>query len=176
MKNENLKHKFNSVQLNIVAFVDVSKAVALNSLEGSVFMVDNSIQSIGQGTSSLQTTCKQGQVLNWLIYPMAGDRRVDGSWPPSVRINNIVFLGEDGKDVAITQICKDMKVYGPPDKIRPPQTPVYYYWAGTVPLKLPEGVFRYRLILELEDEINHKSIYLNLDSLSLNVISINAEV
>jgi len=164
--------RFNSVQLNLVTFVDVDKATITQSLDGAVFMVDNSPISSGQGTPYLQTTCKQGQVLNWIIYAIDADKRPDGTWPLSVRINNIVFLDETGKDVAITPVCHDMKVFGGPDKIRSACTPVYYYWAGTVPPDLPAGIYKYRFVLDLETQTSNKSMYLNFNTPSLNVIEI----
>lgn len=163
--------RFNSVQLNLVTFVDVDKATRTKSLDGAVFMVDNSPSSNGQGTSRLQTVCKQGQVINWIIYSMDADKRPDGTWPPSVRINNIVFLDDAGNDVATTPVCPDLKVFGGPDKIRSAYTPVYYYWAGTIPVDLANGIYRYRFILDLETGIDNKSIYLNLDTPSLQVIA-----
>lgn len=172
MKKKLLKQSFNSVQLNIVTFVDVQKAITLKTLEGCVYMMDNSPQSTEQGTSRLQTTCKQGQVLNWIIYGLNSDKRPDGSWPPSVRINNIVFLGDDGQDVAINRICEDLKIYGGPDKIRSCYTPVYYYWAGTIPLTLSPRTYKYRLVLELENERSNKPEYLNLETPVLNVIPV----
>jgi hypothetical protein len=172
-KKEQSVSMFNSVQLNLVTFVDVDKAATTKSLDGAVFMIDNSPMSTGQGTPHLQTTCKQGQVLNWIIYAMDADRRPDGTWPPSVRINNIVFLDEVGKDVTMTPICHDMKVFGGPDKIRSAYTPVYYYWAGTVPVDLAAGIYKYRLILDLETGTENKSMYLNLDTPSLKVVEVN---
>ena len=168
------KLNFNSVQLNIVTFVDVHKAVSRQCLDNCVHMIDNSPQSSYQGTAELQTTCKQGQVLNWIIYAMDADRRPDGTWPPSVKINNIVFLNKDGQDVAIYKICEDLKVYGGPDKVRSSATPVYYYWAGTIPNDLPVGVYKYRFVLELEKEASQGSVYLNLETPSLNVIAMKS--
>lgn len=172
LDKKNPIQKFNSVQLNIVTFVDVKKAVTQQSLERAVYMMDNSIDSSGQGTSELRTTCKQGQTLNWIIYAMDAEKRPDGNWPPTVKINNIVFLGDNGEDVAVVRICDDLKVYGPPDKIRSKYTPVYYYWAGTIPMDLPVGIYRYRLVMELEDEVNDKMVYLNLNTVSLKVVEI----
>ncbi len=163
----------NSVQLNIVIFVDVRKAVKANSLENAVFMMDNSVGSLGQSTPGLQTCCKQGQVLNWIIYAMDMDRRPDGSWPPLARISNIVFLEEGGDDVSAVRVCQDLKIYGSVDKIRSKYTPVYYYWAGAVPIELPEGIYRYRLVLELENEGKQNSTYLNLDTPSLRVVGLD---
>lgn len=171
-EKDNTTINFNSVQLNIVTFVDVQKAVATQTLDGCVYMVDNSPLSCWQGTPQLESICKQGQVLNWIIYAMDADRRPDGTWPPSVRINNIVFLDQEGHDVANTNICQNLKVYGGPDKIRNTCTPVYYYWAGTVMSNLPVGEYKYRFVLELETEQPNKSIYLNMNTPSLSVISI----
>lgn len=166
----NISLSINSVQLNIVIFVDVWKAINQNSLEGAVYMMDNSIGSEGQGTTNLQTVCKQAQVLNWIIYPMDVDRRPDGSWPPFVRISNIVFLDDKGDDVSSYRICDDMRIYGGVDKVRTAYTPVYYYWAGVLPAKLETGIYRYRLILELEG--TNRPLYLNLDGPSLQVMPI----
>ena len=163
--------KFNSVQLNIVTFVDVQKATESNSLDGCVYIMDNSPNSKYQGTPKLRTVCKQGQILNWIIYAMDADKRPDGKWPPSVRINNIVFLGKDGEETSGIKICSDLKVYGPPDKMRAEITPNYYYWAGTVLGDLNPGVYKYRFIIELETENPSKKLYLNLDTPSLEVIN-----
>jgi hypothetical protein len=163
---------FNSVQLNIVTFVDVRGANASNKVYGNVHMMDNSTNSNGQGTQYLQTYCKPGQTLNWIIYAIDAERRPDGTWPPSVRINNLVFLEGDGKEVSGTRICSELKIFGGPDKMRSELTRVYYYWAGTVVETLPPGVYRYRLVLELETEKPGKKRYLNLDTPSLNIVPI----
>jgi len=162
----------NDVQLNIVTYVDVQKATANHSADGCVYMMDNSPSSLYKGTAGLQTFCKQGQVLNWIIYAMDMDQRPDGSWPPSVKINNVVFLDESGDDVALIRVIDELKILGGPDKIRSPYTPVYYYWAGIVEGDLPVGIYKYRFVLELEPENPAgKSIYLNMDGQSLNVLS-----
>ncbi|MDO9105750.1 MAG: hypothetical protein Q7U57_12425 [Methylovulum sp.] len=171
-KNE-IPH-FNSVQLNLVTFVDVRKANATQTLNDCLYMMDNSVDCKGQGTANLQTTCKQGQTINWIIYAMDMDMLPNGTWPPSVRINNIVFLSEDGEDVADIKVCSEFKVYGPPDKIRSPLTPVYYYWAGTVLSDLNPGVYYYRFIIELDQEGTNKKLYLNtVGKPSLNVIKVS---
>jgi len=164
--------RINSVQLNLITFVDIDKAITINSLDGAVYMVDNSPTSIGQGTPHLQTTCKQGQVINWIIYAMDTDKKPDGTWPPSVRINNIVFLDETGKDVAKFPVCHDIKIFGGPDKIRSTYTPVYYYWAGTIPADLLPGIYKYRFVLDLKTDIDNKSMYMNLNTPSLKVIAL----
>lgn len=169
MEKDNKKLKLNSVQLNIVAFVDVWKALNFRSLEDAVYMMDNS-EHTGQVTAWLQTTCKPGQTLNWIIYPMASGRQADGSQAPSVRINNIVFLNKAGTDVSPGCICDDLKIYGGPDKIRSSNTQVYYYWAALVQPALSPGEYKYRLILELDDPHNQNPVFLTLDSLSLKVL------
>ncbi len=162
--------QLNSIQLNVVAIVDVQKAIATQVLAGNLYMVDNSVNSQGLGTACLQTVCKQGQVINWIIYSMDMDRRPNGSWPPMARINNIVFLGPDGEETADLKVCTEFKIYGAPDKNYSKQTPVYYYWAGTVLPNLPLGVHKYRLIIELDRPAPEQPLYLNLDTPSLSVV------
>ena len=162
----------NSVQLNVVTFVDVQRANATKSVYDNVFMADNGVHSSGRGTPHLQTNCKPGQTINWVIYPIDSTKRPDGTWPPSVKINNIVFLDGDGTNVYSEIVCNELKIYGGPDKMRSPYTPVFYYWAGMVETDLEEGIYKYRLILELDTEDPSKKNYLNLDTPSLNLVSL----
>jgi hypothetical protein len=165
--------QLNAVQLNIVTFVDVYKALENHSLDECVYMTDNSLSSLREGTEQLRTTCKQGQVLNWIIYPLDMDQRLDKQWPSMPKINNIVFLNEHGENVAELKVCTQFKIYGGPDKIRTDYDPVYYYWAGAVLPDLPPGVYKYRLIIELQPvEEGASPIYLNLDTPSLQVIGL----
>ncbi|NET03371.1 MAG: hypothetical protein F6K16_01260 [Symploca sp. SIO2B6] len=176
----------NSVQLNVITVVDLHKAVANNTLDGALYMIDNSVGSTGRGTAHLQTVCKQGQVINWLIYAMDMELRTDKTTrpytrtlPPLPRINNIVFLDEQEGDeeyVAESKVCTEFKIYGGPDKIysQDPLTPLYFYWAGTVLSDLPPGVYKYRLILELEQESTKEKVYLNtVEKPSLKVIKMS---
>jgi hypothetical protein len=152
------------IQLNVVTVVDLRKAVGAGTLDGALYMMDNGLGSEGQGTAHLQTACKPGQVINWIIYPMDGERRPDGTWPPIPRINNIVFLGDQESsrnNVSQFKVCSDLKIFGMPDMMRSPFTPVYYYWAGTVVSNLEPSVYRYRFVLELEKENSKEKIYLN---------------
>jgi hypothetical protein len=168
--------QLNSVQLNIVSVVDVERASVSGSLQDAVYMMDNSVGSDGRGTAHLQTACKQGQVLNWIIYPMVSEKRRDGTWPPMPRINNIVFLDdEEGEedDVSEFKVCTDFKIFGMPDLTRSRYTPVYQYWAGTVLSTLKPGVYRYRFVLELEQDGSKEKLYLNtLERPSIRVQSI----
>lgn len=165
---------FNSVQLNLVTFVDVRKANAGNTLQDALYMMDNGLDSEGQGSADLQTTCKPGQTLNWIIYAMDMNKRPNGTWPPSVRISNIVFLNGDGEDVADMPVCSEFKIFGSPDKIRSPNTPVFYYWAGTLASELAPGLYRYRFIIELDQEGTNVKNYLNtVGNPTLRVISVN---
>lgn len=173
--------QLNSVQLNIVTFVNVARALETNLLEGSAFMCDNSLASEHQGTNRLQTTCKQGQVLNWIILALDSEQRPDKSWPPMPKISNIVFLNQDRSGVAENLVCTEFKIFGGPDEVRSQWTPVYYYWAGTVIPALPVGIYPYRFVVELPQErsLNRASgeaasIHLNLDGPSLNVIPMDA--
>jgi hypothetical protein len=165
--------QLNSVQLNIVTIVDMKKAVATGTLKDALYMMDNSVGGQGQGTPQLETVCKQGQVLNWIIRPVDMDRRPDGTWPPMPRVNNIVFLdSEEGDEEgpAQTKICTGLGIYGMPDRIRSPLTPVYYYWAGMVLRDLPPGVYRYRMVLEMEQEEKKERLYMNtVESPSIRV-------
>ena len=162
----------NSVQLNIVTLVDVQKALTTRSAVGSVYMTDNNPNSLNRGTANLQTVCKQGQVLNWIVYAMNMDRCPDGTWPPMVRINNIVFLDEAGDDVSMIPIVAELKIFGGPDKIRSLGTPVYYYWAGIVENDLPPGIYKYRFVLELDTAKGNQKVYINPDGQSLQVQAI----
>lgn len=166
----------NSVQLNIVTFVDVQKALATRSTAGCVYMMDNNPFSLNQGTPNLRTACKRGQVLNWIIYAMDMDRKPDRSWPPSVRINNIVFLDSEGTDVSAIRVMEEMKVFGGPDKIRSPFTPVYYYWAGIVQSDLPSGHYTYRFVLELESDSPTQLMYLNMEGQALDIFDTGAGI
>jgi|GEM_PF-671909 len=173
--------QLNSVQLNIVTFVNVARARVTRSLDDSVFMRDNSPASGNQATNYLQTTCKQGQALNWIILALNSQQRANKSWPPMPKINSIVFLNQDRSGVADHLVCTQFGVYGGPDKMRSPWTPVYYYWAGTVIPTLQPGVYPYRFVIELpQDSSSYQapgaagSIHLNLDGPSLNVIPMDA--
>ena len=156
--------QLNSVQLNVVTLIDMEKAAAQESLEGCLYMMDNSIGGVGQGTDHLETVCKQGQVINWIIRPIDMHRRPDGSWPPMPKINNLVFLDiekGDEDDVAERRIMTELKVYGAPDRMRDQYTAVYYYWAGAVMSEARPGLYRYRFVLELEKEHGTEKLYLN---------------
>ncbi|MFC4907777.1 hypothetical protein [Actinomadura gamaensis] len=156
--------QLNSVQLNVVTLVDMDRAAATGSLEGCLCMMDNSIGGTGQGTDHVETVCKQGQVINWIIRPIDMHKRPDGTWPPMPKINNLVFLDiekGDEEDVAERRVMTELKVYGGPDLMRDPYTAVYYYWAGAVMSTAPPGVYRYRFVLELEKEHGTDKLYLN---------------
>jgi hypothetical protein len=156
--------QLNSVQLNVVTLVDMEQAAATKSLEGCLYMMDNSVGGVGQGTDHLETICKQGQVINWIIRPIDMHKKPEGGWPPMPKINNLVFLDTekgDEDDVAERRIMTELKVYGGPDKMRDQYTAVYYYWAGAVMSGARPGVYRYRFVLELEKEQGTEKLYLN---------------
>ena len=164
VKDTTARGQLNSVQLNIVTLVNMERASASGSLKNAMYMMDNSVGRVGQGTDHLETVCKQGQVLNWIIRPIEMDKRPDGTWPPMPKISNLVLLDteEDNEDnVAERRIFTELKIYGMPDLMRAPQTPVYYYWAGAILSTAPPGVYRYRLVIELEQEHAQDSLYLN---------------
>ncbi|GHH86978.1 hypothetical protein GCM10018793_60950 [Streptomyces sulfonofaciens] len=168
--------QLNSVQLNIVTLVNMERATATGSLNDAMFMMDNSVGGTGQGTRQLETVCKQGQVINWIIRPIDMERRIDGTWPPMPKINNIVVLDTetgDEEDVAERKLFTELKIYGMPDRMRSPYTPVYYYWAGTVLSTARPGVYKYRLVVELERENSKDKLYLNtIDHPSIRVLEV----
>ncbi len=168
--------QLNSVQLNIVTVLDIDKAVATETVENSIYMMDNSVGGTGQGTGHLQTVCKQGQIINFIIYAVDMEKRPDGTWPPMAKLNNIVFLDDDKgdhEDVAEVKIMTEFKIYGGPDRVRSPYTPVYYYWAGMVLSDLPPGIYNYRFVLELDQEGKKEKMYLNtVEKPSLKVIPV----
>lgn len=170
-----LPGQFNSTQLNIVTVVDVANTLATQSIEGRAFLMDNSPHSPGKGIIQLQTICKQGQALNWLIYCMNTDKRPDGTWPPMARIVNIVFLDSDGKGVLGTQACSELKIYGGPHEIRNPYTPSYSYWAGMVRPDLPPGIYKYRLVLEYDATDGEAKHYFEISTPSLRVLPYDFE-
>lgn len=156
--------QLNSVQLNIVTLVNMERAAATGSLDDALYMMDNSIGGEGQGTGHLETVCKQGQVLNWIIRPIEMEKRPDGTWPPMPKIASLVFLDVekgDEEDVAEKKVCTELKIYGMPDRMRSPFTPVYYYWAGTVLSTTEPGHYKYRLVLELEKDGSKEKLHLN---------------
>lgn len=161
-----------ATQLNIVTVIDVAGAVRTDTLENNAALVDNSGSSTNKGTSNLRTYCQQGQALNWLIYCMDQQKRPDGTWPPFARISNIVFLHDDGT-ARSNQLCINLKVYGGPDAMRSPWTPVYYYWAGMLRPELEPGVYKYRLIIECDTEDPDKKKYFELDGPSLEVVAMD---
>lgn len=166
--------QMNSVQLNIVSVIDLRKAVTSGSAKDTIYMMDNSVGGEGQGTGALQTFCKPGQVINWIIYPMDMEKRPDGTWPPMPKINNIVFLDTaegDEEEFAEVKVMDELKIYGGPDMMRSPMCPVYYYWAGAVSTGLAPGVYPYRFVLELEKEHGKGKVYLNtVDKPSIKVL------
>ena len=168
--------QLNSVQLNIVSLVNMERAAATGSLATALLMMDNSVGGSGRGTGQLQTVCKQGQVVNWITRPIEMDKRPDGTWPPMPKINNIVVLDTergDEEDPAERRIFTELKVYGGPDLMRSPYTPAYYYWAGAILPSTPPGVYKYRLILELEQDGKKDKLYLNTEHHpSLRVIEV----
>jgi hypothetical protein len=161
---------FNSTQLNIVTSIDVTNTLMTHSIEGRAFLMDNSPDSLNKGTPNLCTVCKQGQVLNWLVYAVDGEKRIDGTWPPSVRIVNITFLNDDDT-LARFKVC-DLKIFGGPDAARG-NAPSYYYWAGIIPPDVPTGTHRYRLVLELDTEQKDVKLYFNVSTPSLYVLPID---
>ncbi|QIG95541.1 hypothetical protein [Bradyrhizobium sp. 6(2017)] len=161
-----------STQLNIITVIDVAGTLRTGSVTGNAGLMDNGSDSTGKGTNTLRTVCRQGHVLNWLVYCTDMEKRPDGSWPLFARIVNIVFVLPDGM-ARYRKVCEDLKVYGGPDKIRSPWTPSYYYWAGSVVPDLEPGLYPYRLVLECDTTDRNRKSYFNLDGPSLEVIPLD---
>jgi hypothetical protein len=159
-----------STQINVVTLVNVRDALADDSIASNAWMMDNSPDSTGKGTDSLETVCRAGQVLNWLVYCMDTTKRPDGTWPPFAKIVNIVFLTADRQMVFGTKVCADLKVYGGPDAIRNRYTPSYYYWAGAVMPNLAPGLYPYRLVMELETGVSGEVRHFTIDGAALRVL------
>ncbi|MEV0663757.1 hypothetical protein ACIBI3_21270 [Actinomadura luteofluorescens] len=168
--------QLNSVQLNVVTLVNMERAAQTGSLDDALYMMDNSVGGVGQGTDHLETICKQGQVINWIIRPIEMHKRPDGTWPPMPKINNLVFLDTergDEEDVAERRVMTELKIYGMPDLMRSPYTPIYYYWAGAILSTARPGLYRYRLVLELEQDGTKEKLYLNTkDHPSIRVLKV----
>jgi hypothetical protein len=158
-----------STQFNVVTTVDVAGVLAGKSAAECIWMTDNSLDSTGKGSAALETVCRRGQVLNWLVYSLDSERRPDGSYPPIARILNIAFLRGDTDFLAAYGAGFDVKVFGAPDRIRSPYTPVYAYWAGMVPVNADLGRTRYRMTLEIAGSAGGRPTYVELSQPSITV-------
>ncbi|GAB6041577.1 hypothetical protein [Endothiovibrio diazotrophicus] len=143
----------NAPQVNIVSVVDVRKALDRGTLQGAIYMTDNSVGSAHKGTDRLSTACLGGQVVNWVIYPL--EAPLD-----SVRVTRIAF--------AERAVCGKLKAYGEaiaPFGPYPERTPSYDYWAGLVLPEAPPGIHRYHFEIELRGEGGPRRFLLNSPSL-----------
>jgi hypothetical protein len=157
-------------QLNIVTTVDVAGLLAGRATEDCVWLTDTSPLSVGKGSSSLATTCTQGQVINWLILCLDTERRIDGSYPPIASVLSIVFLDGDSSMPSSFKVVDDLKTYGAPDRHISRYTPVYSYWAGMVPSDAPLGDFRYRLNIEIPSPTGGMSTIIEVAQPSLKIV------
>jgi hypothetical protein len=117
-------------KININIAVDVAKALSDKSLEGNIYLVDNSpFLSENQGTGYLCTLCMSGQTIHWVSYP------IDLQTP--LVIKRISFLPEEGcceTDLDQCYICDD---------------PDFKTWTGIIPVMIPGRKYRYRLVLQM---------------------------
>lgn len=164
-----------STQLNIVTTLDVGRILRTGTLAGALYMFDNDPRSAGKGGSALTTHCYPGQVLNWLIYTVSPP---EAGWPgmpwqpaPVPRIVNLTFLYGSSDIPSWDKVCDDLKVYGAPDRLRSPLTPVYQYWAGTVRPQVQPGNYRYRMMIGLPAWPGGPTRYLELSTMSLQVVA-----
>ncbi len=114
-------------QLNILSVVDVIGALRSGSLDGKLFMVDNSpanhagsgvggcVPSSGLGTDTLATGVRFAQVLNWHVLGI--DFQTD------VQIQKISFFQGGQPITAAGTPCVRLGRYGAPSG---------EYWAGVV--------------------------------------------
>lgn len=135
----------NSIQINVIAVIDVAAALANASLETALMFVDNSVTrtgepSPGRGTLALESQCNEGMVVNWIVYPVApyGD-------PVPVSISKIEF-----KDPVLFKLQEygAVDIAVSPDYI-PGVTPSYSYWAGLVRPGVKPGLYYYRIEFSL---------------------------
>lgn len=160
-------------QINIMASMDVVGALRTGSIAGRIGVADNSARSNFMGQPNLQTVCYQGQVLNWWLYPIESRQRPDGTLPPRARIFDLIFV--DAAGVVISQVpCEPLRCYGAPDKLYRQDNAIYDYWAGMVLSNLPLGVYRYRWIIECDNEDRSGRQFFQFDGPSLKVIAMPA--
>lgn len=164
-----------STQLNIVTTLDVGAVLRTDTLCDALRMFDNDPRSSGKGSASLATHCYPGQVLNWLLHSVAPP---EAGWPgmpwlpaPAPRIANLSFLYGSSEIPSWDKVCDDLKVYGYPDRLRRPETPVYQYWAGTVRPDVKPGNYRYRMMIGLPAWPGGPTRYLELSTMSLQVVA-----
>lgn len=174
-KNEPNIGGFNSVQLNIVLAFDIEHLLETGDVQASVSLMDNSPDSRHQGTPFLETHCKQGQVINWLTFPLNSRASRDGTYPPSGRINHISFVDGENNVTDPYKICSDFCAYGGPDGIRSPYTSVYNYWAGAILSSLRPGQYRYRVVLETFTVGSLIPQYWNLEYPALRVFTMDSQ-
>lgn len=152
----------NSIQVNVIAVVDVAAALATGSLDKALFFVDNSVTrdgepSPGRGTLALETQCNEGMVINWIVYSVA-----PYGVPVPVSIHKIEF-----KDPVLFKLQEygGVEVAVSPDYI-PGVTPTYSYWAGLVRPGVEPKLYHYRIEFSLGQTV------LGISTPALNVWNI----
>ena len=159
-----------STQINIVTTIDVAGVLQGRPIEDCVWMTDNSQGRSGRGTSALQSVCQPGQVINWLTYSLDVEQRPDGSYPPVARIVSIVFFSGDLQNPVPFIASQHLRVYGAPDRMRSPYTPVYAYWAGMIPTDADSTNVRYRLNIEIPSQTGGRSTFAEVSQPSLAIL------
>ncbi len=135
-------------QVNITILVDVIGALSDKTLlNGNLAMMDNSVDSTGQGTPELSTTCRPGQTIQWTVIA------VDLQTP--VEIKSITFLGAD-PDVSPPPLDASS---GDSVKLG------LNVWSGIVPPYVTPGTsYRYELRLQMYEGMHS---VMSIDSCSL---------
>lgn len=171
----NLRYDYYTNQMNIVVFVDVRKVLRTKSGADAVWLYDNTGTDEGNGTTRLASLCKPGTVVNWLVYSLDMERRVDGTWPPMAQIRNIVFLDADGGNASRVSPFEELKIFGGPDKVRSMYTPAYSYWSGNVRMDIGEGRCPYRLVIGVDDAKSGTTFNFDVDGASLQITAVDRE-
>jgi hypothetical protein len=143
--------------ISITAVVDPVAALAALAVRGNLYLYDTN------KTEPITTELSPALVGRGPGTGVAGSAKERG-WPPMPKITSLVFLDiekGDEEDVAERRIFTELKIYGMPDSMRSQYTPVYYYWAGAIQSTAPPGLYRYRLVLELEQENKKEKLYLS---------------
>jgi hypothetical protein len=137
-------------QININIAVDVTKALSEQTLEKSIYMMDDSLLgSTGQGTGELTTVCQPGQAIRWVVYAI--------DLQTSVSIKNISFIAAAGKYES-SEAIKGGQPEADPDAKE---------WIGILPYMEPGLKYAYRVELQMgKGEYG----YMAIDTPSLTMI------
>jgi len=121
--------------INITFLVDVIGALSHGTLRNNIFMADNGLDSQGNGTEALITTCCPGQPVNWVVYA------IDVQTPVLIRAITFIDIAKEDDQQLIARAFER-----PPEKGGDPH---WFYWSGIIPRSLKPGLYRYSLKLQM---------------------------